>query len=160
MGVSIRRVKDEEIPEVAALQESFLREHAREYDQDFYALTEHARESWISWARGRIDDQSFCLLVADDGGTIAGYVSGWIETRPPIYLMSEIGYLSNLYVASSYRGTGVGSALNTAILKWFHAKEVVIIELTTDARATGSVAFWQALGYREVRKSMRFRLRE
>lgn len=160
MGSTIRRAKEEELPEVAKLQAAFLGEHAEAYDPDFYALTERATESWISWARERLDDPRFCLLVADDGSSIAGYVSGWIETRPPIYQMSEIGYLSNLYVSPRHRGTGVGSALNSALLDWFREKDVVIVELAVDARATASVAFWEALGYGEVRKAMRIRLRD
>lgn len=155
MTYHIRSAVSFDIPLVTKLQEEFIKEHQKLYDSTFYALHPHAAEEWSSWALKKLQNNELGLFVALESNTIIGYISGYIESRPPIYKLRNIGYVSNMYVLPSFRGKGMGTKLHHTLLQWFKDKGATYIELNVDARATGTIATWQHLGYIEVGKRMR-----
>ena len=102
-----------------------------------------------------IQNKSIGLFIAEEKNEIIGYVSGWIEERPPIYSLKKTGYLSNLFIIPQKRKKGIGSNLHKALLGWFKTKKIKYIELTVNAQAKPAYAAWSALGYEEVSKRMR-----
>ena len=157
MTIAIRKATEEDLQEVVALQQLFIKEQAQLHDPIFCELTPHAKEEWLIWAKRRLNDDNFLLLVASSDEKLVGYASGWIEKRSPIYALREVGYLSNMYIIPDFRGKGVGSQLNKHIIQWFKEKGMHFVELTTQ---TGSAAVdaWKAMGYKEVVKRMRLQL--
>lgn len=155
MTYPIRTAIPSDIPTVSRLQQEFISEHQKLYDPIFYALHPHATKEWSSWALKKLEDNELGLFVALEGDTIIGYVSGYIESRAPIYKLRTIGYVSNMYILPLFRGKGIGSKLHHTLLQWFKEKGVAYIELNVDARASPIIATWQHFGYTEVGKRMR-----
>lgn len=151
----IRHAMISDIPEVTKLQQAFIQEHQKLYDPVFYELHPEASKEWSSWALKKLQSQELGLFIALEEDTIIGYISGFIEQRAPIYKLRVVGFLSNMYVAPSYRGKGIGSQLHHALLQWFKEKNIHSIELNVDAQATTTIATWHRLGYKEIGKRMR-----
>jgi ribosomal protein S18 acetylase RimI-like enzyme len=158
MDFLIRAATSSDVPKVATLQQEFIIEHQKLYDDTFYALHPAASKEWSSWALKKIQTNELGLFIAVENDTIIGYISGYIETRAPIYKLLTIGYISNMYVLPNFRGKKISSKLHHALLQWFKEKNVAHIELNVDARATATIATWQHLGYKEVGKRMRMTL--
>lgn len=158
MDFLIRAATPSDVPVVATLQQEFITEHQKLYDSTFYALHLDASTEWSSWALKRLQSNELGLFIAVENDTIIGYISGYIETRAPIYKLQTVGYISNMYVLLNFRGKRIGSKLHRALLQWFKEKSVAHIELNVDAQATATIATWHHLGYKEVGKRMRMTL--
>ena len=88
------------------------------------------------------------LLVADEGGELAGYLAmHWI---PFPLLAGQEGYVSDLVIAESRRGRGVGKALLAAAQEHAQAQGCVRLMLnnriTSDAFTRG---FFTGAGFRQ-----------
>jgi ribosomal protein S18 acetylase RimI-like enzyme len=162
MNAKIRFATLDDVIAVAQLQHEFVNEHAKLYDSKFYALSDSSVKQWSGWAEAKFKSGSLALFVAEKNGAekdiLVGYVSGWVETRPPIYILDKIGYLSNIYVVPAHRRQGIGKLLNSALLDWFRNKGLDYVELYVDSRANDSVDSWTRMGYSEVGKRMRINL--
>ena len=158
MDFVIRPATSSDVPIVTKLQQEFIDEHQKLYDSTFYALQPDAAQEWSSWALKKLQNNELGLFVALENDTIIGYISGYSETRAPIYKLRTIGYVSNMYVLPAFRGKGVGSKLHHALLQWFKEKNIIHIELNVDARAAATIATWHHLGYTEVGKRLRMNL--
>lgn len=106
MGVTIRPIRTEDAHELAL----FVRELA-----EFSSLAGEAPSVTLERAEQNIQivttSDRHTLLVAEDGGRIIGY--GNVHWQP---LMSQQeGFVSELFVAASRRGEGVGTALLEAV---------------------------------------------
>lgn len=154
----IRRATLDDINKIKYLQQELINEHAKLYDSVFYSMQENSADEWLSWATKKLSSREVAIFVAEKDSKMVGYVSGWIEVRAPIYSLRKVGYLSNIYVQQQFRGQGIGSTLNSAMLDWFKKQNVGFVELNVDSRAKGAVESWLKLGYAEVGKRMRTRL--
>ena len=153
----IREAKTDDVRSIARLQQEFVKEHAKLYDPIFYKLSDSANTEWVSWALKKLESEELILFLAENECVIVGYVSGWIETRSPIYALNKIGFLSNIYVAPEYRGKGIARLLNVELLLWFKKQGMEYVELFVDSRASAAVSAWSKLGYQEVGKRMRIK---
>jgi GNAT superfamily N-acetyltransferase len=153
--MKIRKAEEKDIYALSKLHQTFIQEHAQLYDRIFYAVSRQATKQWAQWAKKMLQTKSIGLFIAEEKDEIIGYVSGWIEERPPIYSLKKTGYLSNLFIIPQERKKGIGSNLHEALLGWFKKKKVTYIELTVHAQAAPAYAAWSALGYKEVAKRMR-----
>lgn len=157
MNALIRQATLEDLAVVTGLQQEFIQDHANLYDQTFYEMKDGADKEWSRWAEAKLKSGELGLFVAEKD-IVIGYVSGWIETRPPIYVLNKIGYLSNIYVVPAHRRQGIGAKLNSALCDWFRNQGLKYVELTVDSRAKESVNSWIGMGYGEVGKRMRIDL--
>jgi ribosomal protein S18 acetylase RimI-like enzyme len=57
------------------------------------------------------------VLVAEDKGSIAGYLAGKIGKRPPVFEVGNRGEIWSGYVQEEYRGHGVGRELTERMLR-------------------------------------------
>jgi L-amino acid N-acyltransferase len=89
----------------------------------------------------------YCALVAEVDGRIAGYAS-LSQFRP------HSGYAptaeNSIYVAPGYTGSGVGSALMTALLERAALNGLRVVTAWIDSENTGSVRFHERYGFRQV----------
>ncbi len=151
----IRQAEEKDIYALSKLHKKFIQEHAQLYDSVFYALSSDATEQWTQWVKKMLQNKSIGFFIAEEQNEIVGYVSGWIEERPPIYSLNKTGYLSNLFIIPQERKKGIGSNLHKALLGWFKTKKIKYIELSVNAQAAPAYAAWSAFGYKEVAKRMR-----
>lgn len=90
--------------------------------------------------------------VAWDGDTVAGLVTGQIQTRTNVAEIPEVA------IRSDWQRRGVGRALMVAVLQALHdrgASQVRIITNATDPR--GAKTLYESLGFREVKQHGLFR---
>ncbi len=91
-----------------------------------------------------IDSQDVALLVADDGGTLAGYVMA-VEFST-LFANGVVAQVEELFVEEAKRGAGTGQALVAAVVEWARLRGAV--EVTVPTRRAG--AYYERLGFKRT----------
>jgi GNAT superfamily N-acetyltransferase len=138
------------------------RYYVRMDPENFQMPAEEGLADWFE--QGHADDsQPVLRLVATVGGQVAGFVAAVLEAPVPDaqwQLVRAVAdtrvYVSALTVAETYRRTGVGTALMTAVERWGSENGAALVALDTNLRSALSVPFYEdRLGY--VRHGVIFR---
>ena len=88
------------------------------------------------------------FLVAEEHGTVAGYVIG--------HFAADEGEILNLGVAPAHRRKGIGRALVERMLATLRARGVRIVFLEVRESNTSARRLYEALGFREVARRARY----
>ena len=89
----------------------------------------------------KLRDPSSCLLVAEHGGRLVGYVSG--DCHATFYAGGPTAWVDELLVTEPLRGTGIGRQLMDAFEQWAKDRQCVLVSLAT----RGAAAFYEDRGY-------------
>ncbi|HZN36896.1 MAG TPA: GNAT family N-acetyltransferase [Pirellulaceae bacterium] len=120
-------------------------------EQAFGPINGH---DWM-WRKARhIDldvarDSAGCF-VADDQGTIAGYITTWQDPE------AGIGHIPNLAVAPAYRNHGLGRTLIEHALGHFRAAGLTHAKIETLAQNAIGNHLYPSLGFVEVARQVHF----
>ena len=90
-----------------------------------------------------IADEHACLLLAVDGAEYLGYLLGFRHLT--FYANGPVGWVEEVVVRGTHRGTGIGRALMSAFEQWATGEGCVLVALATRRAAP----FYRALGYDE-----------
>jgi GNAT superfamily N-acetyltransferase len=88
------------------------------------------------------------VLVAKIQGTVIGVIMGTIWNYLPIYTISRMGYIPELFIARQFRGHGVGSALIRAMELWFRERGIEFARIETIIAYDKNQSLYEKLGYR------------
>lgn len=88
-----------------------------------------------------IDSEDVALLVADEGGTLAGYVMA-VEFGT-LFANGDVVQIEELFVEETMRGAGVGRELVAAVVEWARTRGAA--EVTAPTRRAG--AYYERLGF-------------
>jgi GNAT superfamily N-acetyltransferase len=127
--VDIRRAEAADADGVFAMLERF----AMSYEPD--------RNLFVPSFAAMIEAQDVALLVADDGGTLVGYVMA-VEFGT-LFANGAVVQIEELFVEEAMRGAGTGQALVTAVVEW--ARQRGAVEMTVPTRRAG--AYYERLGF-------------
>lgn len=109
---------------------------------------------------GWLNDPETQIFVAEDVGSIIGYIRIGIEIAPEYSAEKKIGIVYDSLVREEYRRQGIAGQLFNEALGWFQKKRVNFLELNIDFRNEEAVGFWKKMGFREVKLRMRRRIGE
>lgn len=155
--ITIRPAKQEDYDAVATLWQDMARQH-RDYDPSVWCWSDDAPARWrIALGEMLTKPTHFCL-VADDGGTLVGFVDGCVQENPPIFEVKLAGEIWDLLVAEAARGRGVGTRLMTAAeqrLRQLGAEDCKLHVACVNGQA---VNFYKTLGFEPVMYRMYKRL--
>ena len=96
------------------------------------------------------------LYVAESDGTVIGVVQVGARSTPDIPLLVPRRYavVETLAVVAAHRRAGVGRALMERAQRWAAEHGMAEVELNVWEFNRDAIAFYQALGYRTVRRTM------
>lgn len=117
-----------------------------ETSDERFALASDAVESWQVLAEDMLTREDAFLLAAHNGGDPVGFCLGWIARNPPIYRVTEVGFISEIAVARTHQRHGVGRALIAEAMRFFAGRGVHEFQLSTAVWNEGAHEFWRALG--------------
>ena len=96
-------------------------------------------------------------VVAMRGRTLIASMTGQINSNAPGFLPDRIGLISELIVDSHGRGGGIGTRLADALVQWFAAEGVTVIEARVPASNPIAQAFWRASGATDMYHYLRLK---
>lgn len=103
---------------------------------------EHWADILLDWLQS--DDG--CVLVADAGGKLVGFIIGLVRENPPVLLPPKYGLVTDICVDPGWRRQGIGRRLFEALKVWFREKQLFVIQLSVAHRNPVSKTFWHAMG--------------
>jgi aminoglycoside 6'-N-acetyltransferase I len=87
------------------------------------------------------------ILVAKDHGILVGIIMGSVWHYLPIYTIPHMGYIPELYVASEFRGRGIGRTLIRAMEQWFREQGMEFSRIETICAYERNQSLYEAFGY-------------
>ena len=127
--MEIRRAQAADADAVFAMLERF----ATSYEPD--------RDAFAPSFAAMIDSRDVALFVADDGGTLGGYVMA--VGFATLFANGTVVQIEELFVEEAKRGAGVGRALIVAVVGWARSRGAV--EVTVPTRRAGG--YYERLGF-------------
>ena len=120
--------------------------HMHEAQDTAFTLAEDGLLQWQQMAYDMLDRDDTFVLVAASGDALVGFCLGWVARNPPIYAVSDVGFISEIAVAQQHQGHGVGKALVAAARHWFSKRHLMDFQLSTAVWNQTAQDFWHAVG--------------
>lgn len=128
----------------------------RQFDAEMPRATPNGPELYARSLIDRLEDSHTRVLVAEADGHVVGYVLGVVvDLVPEMFEHEAGGFLADIYVEEAYRGRGIGRALVENLAAWFKTHGVEHFEWHVAASNVEALAFWRALGGRDLMIRMR-----
>ena len=151
----IRLMKPTDAPAIVELWSALVAYH-RELTTDLPAAAVNGAARYAKRLIQRLDDPFTHILVAEDEDRVIGFALGTIvDLLPDIFNVEPGGYLADIFIAPAYRHQGLGRELIEQMINWFREQQVHYIELSVAVQNEQAIAFWKAVGGREVMLRMR-----
>lgn len=147
-SVIIRDATDEDRPALARLMQGLNRfEDAITGDRltDADSAAKH-----VSYLEDVVMDDGGCVLVAEYGGAVVGFLVAFIEEDDGHYLKPEArkhGYISDLFVEDAARSKGVAHALMTEAECLFGEMGIKKMQIGVLAANDGARVVYEKAGY-------------
>lgn len=111
-----------------------------------FTLADDGLVQWQQMAYDMLDREDTFVFVAQSGAELVGFCLGWIARNPPIYAVSDVGFISEIAVAKTHQGRGMGKALVAAARRWFSRRHLLEFQLSTAVWNQNAQEFWQSVG--------------
>ncbi len=110
------------------------------------------RDAFASSFAAMVESQDVALLVAEDGGTLAGYAMA--VGFATLFANGSVAQIEELFVEEAKRGAGTGRALVAAVVEWARSRGAV--EVTVPTRRAGD--YYERLGFERTAEYYHVRL--
>jgi ribosomal protein S18 acetylase RimI-like enzyme len=90
-----------------------------------------------------------CLFVAEKNEELFGFLAARIRSLPPYFGGAQAGFISDIYVAETDRGHGLGRKLVLMATDWFQKLGLTRIELQVIMNNTPARELYRQLGWAE-----------
>lgn len=153
---TIREARRQDVGAIVALWKEMMAFHEA-YDARFRFAAD-APKDFQNHLTAILRSRSARVLVAQAGDRVIGYIMGEIQPRKPIYPAGKYAFISDICVTQEHRRSGVGRALVQNLMEWFRQQGVTAIELFVAEANPISLAFWQAMGFKDYLRMLRLDL--
>lgn len=145
--MAIRPATPADVPAILPMVAALCAEHEA-WDPERYGYLPDVVERYRRWLPQRAEDPRSVLLVAEEGGAVAGFLVGTVEANIPIYTLTEFGFIHDMWVEPSFRRRGLARALVLAAVERFAALGIRQVRLETATANEGARRMFQACGFR------------
>ena len=121
-------------------------------------LFEAERDRYLAAFRAIAADPNNFQIVAEQGVRIVGCYQLTI-IRGLSFSGGERAQIESVRIASDLRGSGLGTAMMHDAIERARARDVVLVQLTTDTRRDNTRRFYERLGFAASHHGMKLRLR-
>lgn len=140
----IRKAKLRDVKQVTEYGVSLLKLH-HEFDP-YFAPAKNVYEVYRKFFKGCIYSKNRRLLVAVEKGEIVGYAIGELSSRPPVFKIRKIGFVSDIFVEKKFRKLGIAKQFLRELKIWFKSKKLKHIELTVHVKNEVGKKAWAKYG--------------
>ena len=145
--MQIRKAKLKDIKQTADYGVSLLKYH---YDFDpYFAPAKNVNDVYLKFFKRCIYSKNRHLLVAEENGKIIGYAIGELGSRPPVFKIRKIGFISDIFVEKEFRKLGIAKQFLLELNKWFKSKKLKHIEMTVHAKNEIAKKAWAKYGFED-----------
>ncbi len=143
---SLRYATDRDLPRIAPLWRA-LYTHQIAHGMRL-PVPSDAFDAWqksMAPALGRFT----VVALAEQDGEVVGFVAGRVRALPAYFGGGAAGFISEVYVSDSQRGSGLGRRVLAFAVEWFATQGIPRVELQVLAGNPDAVRFYRELGWHE-----------
>lgn len=118
------------------------------WDPQRYDYRPDTQTLYAGWLASRARDPQAVFLVAQREEKLVAFLIGTIEKTIPIYRLSQVGYLHDMWVEPEYRHEGIGRQLTMHAIESFLQKGAKQIRLETASANEAARKLFQSCGFR------------
>lgn len=157
MGVREAVLKD--LPQLCRLYFAFHQHHAERVPERLKDLGSWEHYDKTRLVRGLeeiLANPSARIFVAEERGSIAGFVEIYLREDPadPATISHKYVHVQSLMVVPDLRKQGIGKRLMNAAETWAAGQGAAEIRLDSWEFSGDPVSFYEALGYRSLKRKM------
>jgi ribosomal protein S18 acetylase RimI-like enzyme len=141
----IRKARTGDLEAIGKLWCEFMDFHSAR--DPHFSRSEEGEKCFKEFIAKHIAAGDSCVLVAESGGEVVGYLLASLTKNPPVLKERDYGTISDLAVAGRCRRMDIGGKMYREALLWFAERGVRRIELRVAATNEVSTAFWQKNGF-------------
>jgi GNAT superfamily N-acetyltransferase len=151
VAIEYRQAKPSDLQVLTPLVDAYARE--QEQQMPINTLTDNFLDFARSGLAQAIQHPAACVMIAEETGgekpVVAGYAVGVVQEPPAIFEPEMYVFVSDLYVAPSFRRQGVATALVERVRGWGWVKGINRMSLVLP---TGSPAMglYQKVGFKPI----------
>ena len=149
-NLTIRRATDADLPTLGVLGASLLRAHYA-FDQQRFMAPRGDPEAGYAWFLGsQLKEDDVAVFVAEQAGTIVGYVYAGLEPQSWKELREAAGFIHDVVVTPQAQRHGVASALIEAACDWFRSIGAPRVVLWTAEKNEVAQRLFARIGFRRT----------
>ena len=149
-NLTIRRATDADLPILGVLGASLLRAHYA-FDQQRFMAPRGDPEAGYAWFLGsQLKEDDVAVFVAEQAGTIVGYVYAGLEPQSWKELREAAGFIHDVVVTPEAQRHGVASALIEAACDWFRSIGAPRVVLWTAEKNEVAQRLFARIGFRRT----------
>jgi len=152
--MTIRPAIPADAPALGALGAQLIRVHHTFDQQRFFAPPPDAEDGYGWFLTSQLNDEDVTVLVAEQDGTIVGYVYAGVEPHSWKELRETCGFVHDLIVAPEARGHGFGELLLEAAIAWLEGKGMPRVMLWTAEPNEAAQRLFARRGFRRTMVEM------
>jgi diamine N-acetyltransferase len=145
MSVEIRQACEEDVEPIADLWMEMMGEH-RDFEPRL-RLSNIARGAYENYLSLQLRSPLSNVLLATEGDTIQAFACAYIAQNLPMFLPSDLGYISDVYVVPHCRKAGLGKRLIAHLHDWFSGQGIKVSQLQVYRQNEKAIGFWAEMGY-------------
>ena len=150
--MEIRKATQQDLEQVVKFGVILLKQHS---DLDpYFEPVETVDKVYRTFLKGCLDSEDKLFLVAENNGRLMGYAVGVIQTRSPIFKITENGFINDVFVLEEFRKLGIAGEFLAELKKWFESKRINHVELSVHAYNEIGKKTWAKFGFEsyEIKK--------
>ena len=132
---------------------ALMRQH-HAADPRRFIQVEHPEAGYGRFLVSRLSSPDSLVLVADEDGSVVGYVYADVESTSWMDLRGPCGVVHDVYVDEAVRRRGVGRELLRAAIDWIRSSGRSQVVLLTKTGNEGAQRLFQTLGFRPTMLEM------
>lgn len=157
--INIRKATDGDLSSITALWFEMMNYHLAR-DRRF-AISYDASTVFTTWIQGLMQDgESAYIAVAEEKGSVQGYILGQIEELPPVYTVHKVGIIRDVCVIQGARHSGLGTQMFQHSMGWFKNRGVGSIQVRIPVENQVAHKFWQTQGFTPITTILRLELED
>jgi len=142
--MEILELKQGELELCRSLRLSALRDSPDAFAETYSEAINESKDYWQNILKALTAPNQSRMFIASDSGQNLGSVFALMDTDN-----NSAGRIGGMWVDSSYRKTGIGTALFFAVKTWADNLSLRKISLWVDESEQGPKAFYLKLGFKE-----------
>jgi ribosomal protein S18 acetylase RimI-like enzyme len=146
--MTLRPATTDDVPAVLPMVTKLAELH-ESWDPQRFDYKPNTAKMYDHWLRDRARDDRSVFLVAEREKRVVAFLIASIEHTIPVYRLSEVGYIHDLWVEPEYRNEGVARQMTMLAIEQFREKGVRQIRLETASRNEAARKLFRTCGFRE-----------
>ncbi|MEM4166664.1 MAG: GNAT family N-acetyltransferase [Candidatus Bilamarchaeaceae archaeon] len=155
--MKIRKATKKDLKTLIELSDQLLLDHAKRFSTG-PKLAKDFHTPKVKYYRSLMTKRNAVFFVAEEKGTVVGFILGKEGKDPPIFAETRIGKIEELYILPKFRDKGIGRRLFAELKKWFKKRKYKTIEITFYSENKKAKRLYYKLGFRPHKKTWRMKI--